>query len=98
MRMSPLVIQSRYISVRIFITKVDLQDLICKYRKSESAFLCQVFISNVYNSNQSVSITKFKGDNMNKTVSCSEMLFFPHTCEISCQPDIVQMLGQPLES
>lgn len=98
MRMSPLVIQSRYISVRIFITKVDLQDLICKYHKSESAFLCQVFISKVYNSNQSVSITKFKGDNMNKTVSRSEMLFFPYTCEISCQPDIVQMLGQPLES
>lgn len=98
MRMSPLVIQSRYISVRIFITKVDLQDLICKYHKSESAFLCQVFISNVYNSNQSVSITKFKGDNMNKTVSHSEMLFFPYTCAIACQPDIVQMLGQPLES
>lgn len=98
MRMSPLVIQSRYISVRIFITKADLQDLICKYHKSESAFLCQVFISNVYNSNQSVSITKFKGDNMNKMVSRSEMLFFPYTCEISCQPDIVQMLGQPLES
>lgn len=97
MRMSPLVIQSRYISVRIFITKVDLQDLICKYHKSESAFLCQVFISNVYNSNQSVSITKFKGD-MNKTVSHSEMLFFPYTFEISCQPDIFQMLGQPLES
>lgn len=98
MHMSLLVIQSKYISVRIFIAKVGLQDLICKYHKSESAFLCQIFISKVYNLNQSVSVTKFKGDNMNKTVSRSEMLFFPYTCEISCQPDIVQMLGQPLES
>lgn len=31
MGMSPLVIQRRYISIVIFITKVDLQELNCKY-------------------------------------------------------------------